>query len=60
MLFDGHLLGHPLGTAAQAPSAPAKPSPCTVSSKTSYRSRLPVDMGMVFPWSHCFLKPAGI
>lgn len=37
-----------------------KPSPCTVSSQTSYRNSLPVDTAVVFPWPHCFLKPAGI
>lgn len=48
VLFDGHFLCHPLGTVAWAPSAPAKPLPRTVSSKTNYRSSLPVDTSMVF------------
>lgn len=48
VLFDGHLLCHPLGAVAWAPSAPERPSLCSVSSKTNGRKSLPVAMRSVF------------
>lgn len=47
VLFDGRLLCCPLGTGDQAPSALARPSPCTGTSKTNQGSSLPEGMSGV-------------
>lgn len=59
VLFAGYLLHHPLGTVDWAPSAPARPSPCAVSSETNQRNSLSVGTSMGSPSPHCCLEPAG-
>lgn len=44
VLFDGHLLSHPLGTGDQAPSALSRPLPCLGTSKTNQGGSRPEGM----------------